>query len=122
MAVVGEDFANSPASHRIHRNAVNKAIALVQSPLVEFQTCHKGVMGLRDHRDLFGIENLLYGGGSDLPDVAARPGNKTEALDQDFFSGNHLNTAQGGLDAPRRRGVWVVRTQDRHPVQGIDEH
>jgi len=50
MVVVGQDFRNPVATHRRHRYAVHRTIALVIALLIQTQACQKGFPRLRMNR------------------------------------------------------------------------
>ena len=51
MIIMGQDFADAFLPHRIYRNAVNQAIALVGAGFVEGKASKESLAGLRVYRD-----------------------------------------------------------------------
>jgi len=65
MIVMRQDIGDPLLPHRLHGDAVGQAVLLVRAGLVEGESGLKGMIGLRDHDDVWVGGDLMNAAGGD---------------------------------------------------------
>ena len=88
MPVVGEDFRQPFLAHRLHRNAIRQAVALVEAVAVEAEAREKRGPAMRDYANGWVFENILCVVARRPPKVLPPPAEIIQIFNDDGFRGD----------------------------------
>jgi len=85
MLVVGENFFQSFPLHRLHRNAIDQAVAFVRAGEIKIETEHEAFMALRNDANLRVGENGFDRHPGPASKMLRRTREKRQVLAKHFF-------------------------------------
>ena len=117
MPVIRQGHSKALPPHRLHRNAIGQAAALVNAVIVELEPIEKRFPVLRDHLDRRVLQNVP----SNQSDLAAHEFRRC-AKESQVFGHDFIRRYNFIRNVRRERVSAVGGSGQRNPVEGIGEN